>query len=108
MKRFPDATDIHIPYFDLTNTSNSLLKALKKSKDQTIPWSNRDVVFDPLLLKELSAYIRKKSLVAINSRKVDDGEVKYTIKNYYINELSKIVEHRLGESVGINFIQKKH
>ncbi|PIF00247.1 MAG: UDP-N-acetylglucosamine pyrophosphorylase [Maribacter sp.] len=108
MERFPEATYIYNPFFDRTNTSKSLLKALKKNKDQSVLWLNGDVVFDTRLLKELSSHIqREQSFVAVNTNKVAEEEVKYTLKNDYINELSKTVKNGLGEAVGINFIAKK-
>ena len=35
---------------------------------------------------------------------VGDEEVKYTLSNGYVKELSKSVKNGLGEAVGINFI----
>ncbi|MBD0779149.1 phosphocholine cytidylyltransferase family protein [Maribacter sp. ANRC-HE7] len=108
MERFPEVSFIYNPFFDRTNTSKSLLKALKKNKDQSVLWLNGDVVFDARLLKELAPYIQKEqSFVAVNTSKVAEEEVKYTLKNDYINELSKTVKNGLGEAVGINFIAKK-
>ena len=44
MERFPNLTYIYNPFFDTTNTSKSLLSALKKNKDSSILWFNGDVV----------------------------------------------------------------
>lgn len=108
MERFPEVTYIYNPFFDRTNTSKSLLKALRKNKDKSVLWLNGDVVFDARLLKELSPYMQKEqSFVAVNTSKVAEEEVKYTLRNDYIDELSKTVENGLGEAVGINFIAKK-
>ena len=108
MERFPEVMYIYNPFFDRTNTSKSLLKALKKNKDESVLWLNGDVVFDARLLKELSPYIQQEqSFVAVNTSKVAEEEVKYTLHNDYIDALSKTVEHGLGEAVGINFIAKK-
>ncbi|WP_140486829.1 NTP transferase domain-containing protein [Flavobacterium sp. GSA192] len=105
MERFPELTYIYNPFFDRTNTSKSLLKALKKNADKSILWMNGDVVFDPLILNLLEPYIKaKESFVAVNTSKVAEEEVKYTLKNGYIDELSKTVKNGLGEAVGINFI----
>ncbi|MES2575416.1 MAG: phosphocholine cytidylyltransferase family protein [Bacteroidota bacterium] len=105
MERFPDLTYIYNPFFDRTNTSKSLLLALKKNKDKSVLWFNGDVVFDKLILDILDPYIQaNESFVAVNTSKVADEEVKYTLKNGYIDELSKIVKNGLGEAVGINFI----
>lgn len=108
MERFPELTYIYNPFFDQTNTSKSLLKALKKNKDKSVLWLNGDVVFDSSLLQEFVPYIeQEKSFVAVNTSKVADEEVKYTLKNGYIHELSKAVKNGLGEAVGINFIASK-
>ncbi len=105
MERFPELTFIYNPFFDQTNTSKSLLKALKKNKDQSVLWLNGDVVFDQLILNLLDPFIKaNQSFVAVNTSKVADEEVKYTLKNGFIDELSKTVKNALGEAVGINFI----
>lgn len=105
MERFPDLTYVYNPYFDTTNTSKSLLKALKKQQNASVLWLNGDVVFDEKLLNVLNPLIEaNQSFVAVNTSKVADEEVKYTLKDGFINQLSKTVEHGLGEAVGINFI----
>ena len=105
MERFPELTYIYNPFFDRTNTSKSLLKALRKNRKTSVLWLNGDVVFDRELLTLLKPYIEKKSsFVAVNTSKVGDEEIKYTLTNGYINELSKVVKNGLGEAVGINFI----
>jgi len=105
MERFPEATYVYNPYFDTTNTSKSLLCALKKCRNQSVLWFNGDVVFDQSLLKELQPYINKsQSFVAVNTSSVADEEVKYTLQDGYIDKLSKEVKNGLGEAVGINFI----
>jgi choline kinase len=108
MERFPELTYIYNPFFDRTNTSKSLLQALKKNRDKSVMWFNGDVVFDRQILDILHPYIKSKtSFVAVNTSKVADEEVKYTLKNGFINELSKTVKNGLGEAVGINFISSK-
>ncbi|MBE0424702.1 MAG: phosphocholine cytidylyltransferase family protein [Lutibacter sp.] len=105
MERFPELTYIYNPFFDQTNTSKSLLQALKKNRDKSVLWFNGDVVFDKLILDVLHPHIEaNESFVAVNTSKVADEEVKYTIKNKYIDKLSKEVKNGLGEAVGINFI----
>jgi choline kinase len=109
MESFPDLTYIYNQYFDQTNTAKSLLKAIKKTKDQSILWMNGDIVFDKNILIKLKEYIDKDvSFVAVNTSKVAEEEVKYTLKDNYIDELSKTVENGLGEAVGINFISSKY
>lgn len=108
MERFPELTYVYNPYFDTTNTSKSLLQALKKHKDTSVLWLNGDVVFDENLLKILHPHIKNdQSFVAVNTSKVGEEEVKYTLNHGVINKLSKTVENGLGEAVGINFIAAK-
>lgn len=108
MERFPDLLYIYNPFFDCTNTSKSLLKALKKSRNTSVLWLNGDVVFDGNLLSVLQGHIdSENSFVAVNTSKVAEEEVKYTLKDGYIDELSKNVKNGLGEAVGINFIAQK-
>jgi len=108
MERFPELLYIYNPFFDQTNTSKSLLKALRKNKKNAVLWLNGDVVFDSALLAVLKPYIEKDiSFVAVNTSKVGDEEIKYTLKDHHIYKLSKTVENGLGEAVGINFIASK-
>lgn len=105
MERFPELTYVYNPFFDRTNTSKSLLQALKKHRDTSVLWFNGDVVFDERILDVLNPHIKANtSFVAVNTSKVAEEEVKYTLKDGYINELSKTVKNGLGEAVGINFI----
>jgi len=105
MERFPDVAYIYNPFFDTTNTSKSLLKALVKFKNESVLCLNGDVVFDINVLNIIAPYINNnQSFVSVNTSKVGDEEVKYTLKNEYIDNLSKTVVDGLGEAVGINFI----
>ena len=109
MESFPDLTYVYNQYFDQTNTAKSLLKAIRKNKGQSILWMNGDIVFDKNILIKLNKYIDKDiSFVAVNTSKVADEEVKYTLKDECIHKLSKEVENGLGEAVGINFISSKY
>lgn len=111
MESFPDITYIYNQNFDQTNTSKSLLKALKKNHRESVLWLNGDVVFDSEILKDLMPNIvADKSFVCVNNSKVADEEVKYTLDSKgYIKELSKkvLTTKALGEAVGINFISSK-
>lgn len=108
MERFPDVFYIYNPLFDCTNTSKSLLKAVKKFKNESVLWLNGDVVFDEKLFSVLMEEIKNdNSFVAVNTARVSDEEVKYTVENNFIKELSKEVKNGLGEAVGINFISSK-
>ena len=105
MERFDEVAYVYNPLFDCTNTSKSLLKVLKKFKNEPVLWFNGDVVFDAKLLSELMPTIKEdKSFVAVNTSRVSNEEVKYTLTDGYIDELSKVVKNGLGEAVGINFI----
>jgi L-glutamine-phosphate cytidylyltransferase len=108
MESFPDLTFIYNNEFDSTNTSKSLLKALKKVRRSGALWLNGDVVFDGQVLEKIKPLIRKEiSFVCVNKSRVGEEEVKYTIDgNGHIRELSKKVKDALGEAVGINYIGK--
>lgn len=108
MERFPDLTYVYNQFFDATNTSKSLLKALKKYRNEDVLWLNGDVIFDAELFSELKKEIKEhNSFVSVNTSRVAEEEVKYTLKNGYIDQLSKEVQNGLGEAVGINFISRK-
>lgn len=109
LESFPDMTFIYNQFFDQTNTSKSLLKALKKNHRDSVLWLNGDVVFDAGILKALTPLIvANKSFVCVNNQEVGEEEVKYTLDNTgYIKELSKKVTHGVGEAVGINFVSSK-
>lgn len=108
MERFPDLTYIYNQFFDATNTSKSLLKALKKYRNEDVLWINGDVIFDVDLFSVLNKEIKQKnSFVSVNTSRVAEEEVKYTLKNGFIYKLSKQVEDGLGEAVGINFISRE-
>jgi choline kinase len=108
MERFPDLTYVYNQFFDQTNTSKSLLKALKKNKNNSVLWLNGDVVFDQKLFSVLQKDINdQNSFIAVNTARVAEEEVKYTLKNGFVDRLSKEVKNGLGEAVGINFIAAK-
>jgi choline kinase len=105
MEQFPEVNYVYNPFFDTTNTSKSLLRALKKHRGNSILWFNGDVVFDPQLLSLLLDEINNnQSFVSVNTQSVSEEEVKYTLKDGYVLNLSKNVKNGLGEAVGINFI----
>jgi choline kinase len=70
---------------------------------------NGDVVFDPeALVRAGDLVARDQSFVSINTAKVSDEEVKYTVDaEGFIDELSKTVTDGLGEAVGINFVSSR-
>ncbi len=106
VEAFPDAKFVYNEQYDQTNTSKSLLRALRASKDGGVLWMNGDVVFDPAALDRAAVMIeRDQSFVSVNTSKVSDEEVKYTVDaEGFINQLSKTVSGGLGEAVGINYV----
>ena len=108
MEAHPNAAFIYNEVYDQTNTSKSLLKALRASQESGVLWLNGDVVFDPRVLERVQSRMREeKSFVCVNTSATSDEEIKYTVdSNGNISSLSKQVVNALGEAVGINFIGK--
>ncbi|MCW4458127.1 phosphocholine cytidylyltransferase family protein [Microbacterium sp. MPKO10] len=109
IEAFPDANFVYNEQYDQTNTSKSLLRALKASSAGGVLWMNGDVVFDPSILERASELVaRDQSFVTVNTSRVSDEEVKYTTSaEGYIKELSKTIKNgALGEAVGINYISR--
>lgn len=106
IERFPEANFVYNEVYDQTNTSKSLLKALRASGDGGVLWMNGDVVFDPEVLNRVKPLIdADQSFVVVNTAKVSEEEVKYTLNEAgHINALSKVVSQGLGEAVGINYV----
>jgi len=95
MEAHPHVSFVYNENYDQTNTSKSLLKALRASQENGVLWLNGDVVFDASVLERIADRIR--------------DEIKYTVDSKgHINALSKQVKNALGEAVGINFISKVH
>jgi choline kinase len=109
IERFPEATYVYNEMYDQTNTSKSLLRALRASGDGGVLWMNGDVVFDPEVLRRVTALINTdESFVVVNHSSVADEEVKYTLDaDGFVAELSKTVVGGLGEAVGINFVSSR-
>ena len=105
----PDATFAYNELYDQTNTSKSLLKALRGTGDRGVLWMNGDVVFHPEVLRRVKPLIESdESFVCVNTSVVGDEEVKYTVDGEgHVDQLSKKVQNALGEAVGINFIAAK-
>lgn len=108
VEAFPDDTYVYNERYDQTNTSKSLLRALNATGRGGVLWMNGDVVFDPRVLGRAIELIEAdQSFVAVNTAKVSDEEVKYTVDAAgNIRELSKIVVGGIGEAVGINYISR--
>ena len=108
VERFPQADYVYNERYDQTNTSKSLLRALQATGRNGVLWMNGDVVFDPRVLGRAIAHVEAdQSFVAVNTAKVSDEEVKYTVsRTGHIDELSKQVVGGIGEAVGINYISR--
>ncbi|WP_100448597.1 phosphocholine cytidylyltransferase family protein [Glycomyces xiaoerkulensis] len=107
MEEVPDVGFIYNQAYGDTNTSKSLLKALRITGPGGLLWLNGDVVFDPQVLDALLPHIAMdKSFISVNTARVSDEEVKYTLAaDGYISRLSKeIADGALGEAVGINYV----
>ena len=106
VEAFPHVDYVYNDRYDQTNTSKSLLRALNATGRAGVLWMNGDVVFDPRILgRAVSLIEREQSFVTVNTAKVSDEEVKYTIDDRgYIADLSKTVKEGIGEAVGINYI----
>jgi choline kinase len=103
MEEFSELTYVFNNVYDRTNTSKSLLKAMRKVRSDDVIWLNGDVVFDPEVLDRVVN--SKTSCMAVNTSSVAEEEVKYTLSSDgSIQEVSKTVKNALGESVGINKI----
>ncbi|MFT4230278.1 MAG: phosphocholine cytidylyltransferase family protein [Microbacterium sp.] len=106
VEAFPDVDYVYNDRYDQTNTSKSLLRALAATGRGGVLWMNGDVVFDPRVLGRAIAHIDAgESFVSVNTSKVSDEEVKYTVTaEGWIDRLSKTVRDGIGEAVGINYI----
>jgi choline kinase len=106
MEAVPELLFAYNEEYDSTNTSKSLLKALRTSQAGGVLWLNGDVVFDPRLLElALPSLEAQQSFVCVDTAVVGEEEVKYTVDDQgYIDRLSKSVVGGLGEAVGINFV----
>lgn len=106
IEAFPESKYVHNEDYDVTNTSKSLLRALRATREGGVLWMNGDVVFDQAILSRMAEYVRAdQSAVAVNTARVSDEEVKYTVDaKGHIKELSKTVVGGLGEAIGINYV----
>ncbi len=111
LEHVPNASFVYNENFDQTNTSKSLLKAIRNSAKGGVLWMNGDVVFDPDILEMLAPYIKRdESFITVDVSSVSDEEVKYTTDaDGKIDELSKRVPADVaqGEAVGINYVSSK-
>ena len=110
IEAFPSASFVYNEQYDQTNTSKSLMRALRASSQGGVLWMNGDVVFDPeALVRAAKMVSRDQSFISVNTERVADEEVKYTTDaEGYIRGLSKTVKAGLGEAVGINYVSRDH
>lgn len=106
---FPRVDYVYNDRYDQTNTSKSLLRALGATGRGGVLWMNGDVVFDPRVLRRAVELIdADRSFVTVNTAKVSDEEVKYTVDaEGFVKDLSKVVTGGLGEAVGINYVSSR-
>jgi choline kinase len=106
MQAAPDLTFAYNPDFATTNTSKSLLRGLRSSREGGVLWLNGDVVFDPAVIGLVQSCLQAdQSFVCVDTNTVADEEVKYTLDEHgFVRELSKTVVGGLGEAVGINYV----
>jgi choline kinase len=106
MRHAPDVRFVYNERYEQTNTSKSLLRALRLVPPGGVLWLNGDVVFDPkLLVPAASVIAADRSFVCVNTAACGEEEVKYTASSDgLIQKLSKSVVDGLGEAVGINYI----
>lgn len=105
MESFPNQTYIYNEDYAETNTSKSLLKALRQTGSEPVLWLNGDVVFDESLAGLLASKISNdRSFACVNTSQVGAEEVKYKTNDGLIRKISKRVDKAEGEAIGINFI----
>jgi choline kinase len=99
--QYPGLTFVFNERFAHTNTSKSLLKALRRTRGEDTVWLNGDVYLSPEVLARVAE--TPASSVAVNTSRVADEEVKYVVNSRgVIAQISKSVQNALGESVGVN------
>lgn len=106
MEAFPDELYVYNELYSETNTCKSLLKGLRAARGGGVLWLNGDVVFDAAVLAQVASRISAGgSFVCVNTARVAEEEVKYTLdSDGYVDAISKTVEGALGEAVGINYV----
>jgi len=102
----PDVLFAYNGRYAETNTSKSLLAALRASYPGGVLWLNGDVVFDPALLAVVAPMIdADQTFVCVDTARVGEEEVTYTLDDAgYIDRLGKGLAGGLGEAIGINYV----
>jgi choline kinase len=106
LEAHPEQVFVYNEAYDETNTSKSLLRALRATNDGGVLWMNGDVVFERAVLERVRPLVdAEQSFVAVNTSSVGEEEVKYTLDgDGWVAQLSKTVTEGLGEAVGLNFV----
>lgn len=109
MEAHPDLLFVYNEVFDRTNTSKSLLRALRATNDGGVLWLNGDVVFDRRVMERIAPLVAAdRTFVVVNTAETGEEEVKYTVDGTgAIAELSKTVVGAAGEAVGINHVSSR-
>lgn len=104
MEEFPDVFYKYNPFFYITNTSKSLLRALEHLDDDVL-WTNGDVVFDREVIQAVAAHAG--NAVAVDRKRCGAEEVKYRADAQgVLLEISKHVADAHGEAVGVNKVRQ--
>jgi len=103
MEEASDCLFVYNPDYDCTNTSKSLLAALRHLGGRHVLWLNGDVVFHPEIIDRMLQ--AAEPTVAVNSARVGEEEIKYSLnEDGYIDQISKQNHMAQGEAVGINLV----
>ena len=104
MEKFVSLTFVFNKEYRTTNTSKSLLLALRKINDDVI-CIDGDLFFDEEVLDLLMK--TKNSSYLVDRKKCTGKETKYTVnKGGFIKQISKSLTNHKGEALGIRFIRK--
>lgn len=106
MEAAPGCLFVYNEVFDSTNTSKSLLRALRASPDGSVLWLNGDVVFDPAVLDLVRPRIEAgESFVCVTRSEIGTEEVAYLLDAQgRVSAIGKELPGGLGEAIGINHV----
>jgi choline kinase len=105
-KRHPGLQFVHNPLYGHTNTSQSLLIALRHFHEEDVLFLNGDVVFDPRIIGAVLEC--QESCMAVIRSAVTDEEVKFSLDTHgRIKSVSKSLAEGIGEAIGINVIRAR-
>jgi len=104
LERHPELLFVYNPLFDQTNTSQSLLIALRHLKGEDVLVLNGDVVFDPRIIDAMNGC--QHSSMAVVKSPVGEEEVKFRLDGKgRVAAVSKTLSEAPGEAIGINLIR---